>query len=117
MVQRVISTIRHPYTSRQVLSKILAFWGRNRHHPIIIVAKTEDDVSRVIRNIRVTLSKERQRQRRPQGTHYGFTQSPAFPFTEDGKPGVAVVIRWRVTALQNLHNLFDGEEIRKKAHV
>lgn len=119
MTKRIISTIRHPYSSKQILSRILALWSENRHHPIIIVARSvpSDDVKTVVKNIRVALSKERSKQGKPQGTNYGFTQSTPFPFTEDGQTGEAVVIRWRVTSLQNLRNLVDREEIRKKTYV
>lgn len=117
MAKRIISTIRHPYTSKQILHQMLALWTANRYQPILLVARQGGEIESVVRSIRVALSKERSKQGRPQGTNYGFTQSTSFPFTEEGQTGEAVALRWRITQLQNLRNAVNTEEIRKKTYV
>ena len=116
MRKRVISTIRHPYTSKQILAQMLAAWNSNRHAPVLIIAPM-GQVNQVVKNIRVTLAKERAKQGKQRGTNYGFTQTDPFPFTEDGVTGEAVVLRWRITALQNIRNIIDTDEIRKKTYA
>lgn len=100
---RIISCLRHPYTTRQALATLLDFWHLDRETPIVLLT-IPNQADAFTRNIRVALSKERQKYDSDAKIHYGFTQSTPFAYTEADHRGEAVVLRFRMTEKQKIRN-------------
>lgn len=95
---------------------LIDMWTEDKNHAILLITpKGQSD--RIVRLIRVALSKERSiARRRSSRVNYGFKQSTPFPFTENGVLGEAVTIRWRITGLQKVKNMEDdlfGKEMTR----
>lgn len=102
-MNRIINTIRHPYSTRQALDAVLTHWRADRDLPVAIITGA-GLAPRFVESMRVTLSKERKKHPKDAPIHYGFTQSEPFPYTDGGVRGEAVILRHRVTPLQAIRN-------------
>jgi len=106
MRPRQLNYLRHPITSRQALDMFLECWMESRKLPIMIVSY-RGDAEESAKRIRVALSKEKAKISKADRPHYGFTISDPFPYTDGGRRGEAVVIRYRMTSLQHFRNIAD----------
>lgn len=106
MTPRNINYLRHVIYAKQALGILLNCWKEDRHLPVILVTPRNKAVD-IAKTIRVILAKERSKLPRDNRAHYGFTLSEPFAYTDNGVRGEAVVIRWRITAIQRLRNTFN----------
>lgn len=107
MRPRQINMLRHGISTRQALNILLECWGDRRDLPVILIMD-KNEIPNMIRRLRVTLAKERQKLDRSARVAYGFTVSDRFPYTDGTQRGEAAVIRWRLTPIQNLKNMRDS---------
>jgi hypothetical protein len=108
---RVLDTVAHRYTGRQMLDRILHMWKESIELPIYVVATRNEALSR-INAIRVALAKERKKQHL--NAHYGMDTSDVFGWThESGVKGEAIVIFWRQSRFQQLAHTWDTSIIGK----
>lgn len=98
-----LNYIRHDMTAKQALAIMLRYWRRDVEQSLILIAPTHM-AETYIKNIRVALAKERSKYKRKDRPYYGFTVSEVFPYSEAGIKGEAIIIRWRLTQLQNFRN-------------
>lgn len=106
MRPRQLNYLRHPITSKQALDTILECWTESRKLPIMLVSY-RGDAEESAKRIRVALSKEKAKIAKADRPHYGFTISDPFPYTDGGRKGEAVMIRYRMTSLQHFRNIAD----------
>lgn len=99
---RVIDTVRHHYTGRQILAALLRMWEESKTEPVILLTRKGEGES-AINALRVALAKERNRQGTT--TYYGLTTSEPFRWTigwqaDGGFRAEAVIVYWRQSEQQ-----------------
>lgn len=103
--ERVIDTVTHYHSGRQMLFTLLRCWGESKDDPVILLAMPGEAEARV-NALRIALSKERA----ATGTEafYGMSVSEPFRWTvKNADDGVAyrleaVVIYWRQSKQQKV---------------
>lgn len=106
---RIINTITHFHSGKQILYSVLRLWAHDRLAPIVLLTAPGQGESK-INALRIALSKERNLI--AADSFYGLTASEPFRWTVDDETG-----RYRVEAVVIYFRQSEQQKIRYVVHT
>lgn len=108
MRDRIIDTVIHPYTGKQILATLLDLWQEDRDGVVILLAD-KGETQWKVKALRIALSKERKQQGK--STYFGLVTGEPFKWTHGtiGSQVEAIGIYYRQTKRQRLGYILDTD--------